>query len=86
MGHMIYGVLQMGGGGKAMSERYKAFIRELKARLLETDTTPAAAAEFLRVSVTTMYNWLNLRTVMDGENMLLVIDLLMGGRYGRRTA
>lgn len=25
-----------------MSERYKAFIRELKARLLETDTTPAA--------------------------------------------
>lgn len=28
----------------AMSERYKAFIRELKARMLETDTTPAAAA------------------------------------------
>lgn len=68
-----------------MSERYKAFIRELKARMLETDTTPSAAAAFLRVSVTTMYNWLNLRTVMDGENMLLVIDLLMGGRYSRRT-
>lgn len=69
-----------------MSERYKAFIRELKARLLETGTTPAAAAEFLGVSAGTMYNWLNLRTVMDGENMLQVIDLLMGGRYSRRTA
>lgn len=67
-----------------MSERYKAFIRELKARLLESGTTPAAAAKFLRVSVVTMYNWLNLRTVMDGENMLLVIDLLMGGRYNRK--
>ena len=69
-----------------MSERYKAFIRELKARLLETDTTPAAAAEFLHVSTETVYNWLNLKTVMDGENMLLVIDLLMGGRYSGRTA
>ena len=69
-----------------MSERYKAFIRELKARLLETDTTPAAAAAFLHVSTATVYNWLNLKTVMDGENMLLVIDLLMGGRYSRRTA
>ena len=44
----------------------------------------AAAAKFLRVSVSTMYNWINLRTVMDGENMLLAIDLLMGGRYIRR--
>lgn len=67
-----------------MTERYKKFIRQIKARLLETDTTPAAAAEFLRVSVGTMYNWLNLRTVMDGENMLLVIDLFMGGRYSRK--
>ena len=69
-----------------MSERYKAFIRELKARMLETGTTPAAAAAFLHVSTSTVYNWLNLKTVMDGENMLLVIDLLMGGRYSRRTA
>lgn len=69
-----------------MSERYKAFIRELKARLLETGTTPSAAAAFLHVSTLTMYNWLNLKTVMDGENMLMVIDLLMGGRYSRRTA
>lgn len=67
-----------------MTVRYKAFIREMKARMLESGTTPAAAAKFLRVSVSTMYNWINLRTVMDGESMLLVIDLLMGGRYIRR--
>ena len=69
-----------------MSERYKAFIRELKARMLESGTMPAAVAELLHVSTATVYNWLNLKTVMDGENMLLVIDLLMGGRYTRRTA
>lgn len=69
-----------------MTERYKEFIRELKARMLESGTTPAAAAKIMRVSVSTMYNWINLRTVIDGENMLLAIDLLMGGRYDRRTA
>ena len=68
-----------------MSERYKAFIRELKARMLELGTMPVAVAELLHVSTATVYNWLNLKTVMDGENMLLVIDLLMGGRYSRRT-
>lgn len=69
-----------------MTVRYKAFIREMKARMLESGTTPAAASKIMRVSVSTMYNWINLRTVMDGENMLLAVDLLMGGRYDRRTA
>lgn len=67
-----------------MTARYKAFIREMKSRMLESGTTPAAAAKIIRVSVSTMYNWINLRTVMDGENMLLAIDLLMGGRYSRK--
>lgn len=67
-----------------MTVRYKAFIREMKFRMLESGTTLAAAAKILRVSVSTMYNWINLRTVMDGENMLLAIDLLMGGKYDRR--
>ena len=68
-----------------MNEEEKS-LEEMAALLERAGNLDAAAAELLHVSTATVYNWLNLKTVMDGENMLLVIDLLMGGRYSRRTA
>ena len=67
-----------------MSDGYKAFIRELRGRMIELNLTPATAAEYVRVSTTTFYNWLGMRTVMSGEDMVRIIDTLMGGKYEKR--
>lgn len=67
-----------------MSDGYKAFIRELKRRMIELNLTPQTAAEYMRVSKTTFYNWLAFRTVMSGEDMIRIINNLFGGKYEKR--
>lgn len=67
-----------------MSDNYKAFVRELKRRMIELNLTPKTAAEYMKVGQTTMYNWLNMRTTMSGEDMIRIIDTLMGGKYEKR--
>ena len=67
-----------------MSDSYIAFIRELRRRLIELNLTPQAAAEYVGCSKTTFYNWLSLRTTMSGEDMIRIINRLMGGRYEKR--
>ena len=64
-----------------MSENYKCFIRELKRVMAINNMTPSIAAEYMKVSKATFYNWLGFKTVMSGDDMIRVIDVLMGGRY-----
>ena len=64
-----------------MSESYKSFIRELKRTMAINNLTPAIAAESMKVSKSTFYNWLGMKTVMSGDDMIRIIDVLMGGRY-----
>ena len=64
-----------------MTDGYKAFVREMKRRMIELNLTPQTAAEYVGVSRTTFYNWLNMKTVMSGEDMIRIICSLMGGRY-----
>ena len=67
-----------------MTDNYKSFIRQLKGRLIELNLTPKLAADYMRVSHSTFYNWLNMKTTMSGEDMLRIIHVLMGGRYEKR--
>ena len=67
-----------------MSDSYIAFVRELKRRMIELNLTPTSASEYMKVSKSTFHNWLNMNTVMSGEDLLRVIDTLMGGRYEKR--
>lgn len=67
-----------------MTQRYREFIYELKRRMIELNLTPSTASEYMKVAKSTFYNWLNLKTVMSGEDMLRCIDTLMGGRYEKR--
>jgi predicted transcriptional regulator len=66
-----------------MSDSYKAFIRELKRCMIERNLTPQSAADYVRVCRSTFYNWLNMRTVMSGDDMIRIIDNLMDGHYRR---
>lgn len=67
-----------------MSDDYKAFVRELKRRMIELNLTPKTAAEYMRVSTTTFYNWLAFKTTMSGEDMVRIINNLFGGKYEKR--
>lgn len=67
-----------------MSDNYKAFARELKRRMIELNLTPTTAADYMKVSKSTFYNWLNMNTTMSGEDMIRIIDNLFGGRYEKR--
>ena len=64
-----------------MTDGYKAFVREMKRRMIELNLTPQTAAEYVGVSRTTFYNGLNMKTVMSGEDMIRIIGSIMGGRY-----
>ena len=62
-----------------MSNSYKSFIRKMKRAMVETHISPGKAAKLVGVSLTTLYNWISLRTVMSGDDMLKVIKMIMGG-------
>ena len=67
-----------------MTDEYKAFIREMRGRMVELNLTPQSAAEYIGCSKTTFCNWLGMRTVMSGEDMIRIINRLMEGRYEKR--
>ena len=65
-----------------MSERYKAFIRELKRIMMEKNIRPCDLAKILHTTPSTVYYWLRLEHVINGQIMLEIIDKVMGGTYG----
>lgn len=65
-----------------MSDEYRYFIRELKRHMMEQKLTPTDVAGMVRVRFSTVYNWLNFRTIMNGSDMLQIIDKIMDGRIG----
>ena len=65
-----------------MSDEYRYFIRELKRHMVEQELTPRAVADVLNVRFQTVYNWLAFRTIMNGSDMLEIIDKIMDGRIG----
>lgn len=64
-----------------MSDLYKNFIRRFKAACAENRLSIQEVAEITRVGRTTVYNWFNFKSVMDGESMLRAIEFIMGGNY-----
>lgn len=65
-----------------MSDEYRYFIRELKRHMMEQKLTPTDVAGMVHVRFSTVYNWLNFRTIMNGSDMLQIIDKIMDGRIG----
>lgn len=62
-----------------MSDSYRAFIRNMKLRMVEMNLSPRDAASLINVSLTTLYNWMAFRTIMSGDDMIKVIRMIMGG-------
>lgn len=65
-----------------MSDEYRYFIRELKRHMMEQKLTPTDVAGMVHVRFSTVYNWLSFRTIMNGSDMLQIIDKIMDGRIG----
>lgn len=65
-----------------MSDEYRYFIRELKRHMMEQKLTPTDVAGMVNVRFQTVYNWLSFRTIMNGSDMLQIIDKIMDGRIG----
>ena len=65
-----------------MSDEYRYFIRELKRHMMEQKLTPTDVAGMVHVRFQTVYNWLSFRTIMNGSDMLQIIDKIMDGRIG----
>ena len=65
-----------------MSDEYRYFIRELKRHMMEQKLTPTDVADMVHVRFTTVYNWLRFKTIMNGSDMLQIIDKIMDGRIG----
>lgn len=65
-----------------MSDEYRYFIRELKRHMMEQKLTPTDVAGMVHVRFQTVYNWLAFRTIMNGSDMLQIIDKIMDGRIG----
>lgn len=65
-----------------MSDEYRYFIRELKRHMVEQGLTPADVADMVHVRFTTVYHWLRFKTIMNGSDMLQIIDKIMDGRIG----
>ena len=64
-----------------MTDGYKAFVREMRRRMIEMNLTPQTAAEFVGVGKSTFYKWINMKTVMSGDDMIRIIDTMMFGKY-----
>lgn len=65
-----------------MSDEYRYFIRELKRHMMEQKLTPTDVTGMVNVRFQTVYNWLSFRTIMNGSDMLQIIDKIMDGRIG----
>lgn len=67
-----------------MNEPYKAFVRDFHRCLLELGISVPEAAAVLYRCPQTVNNWLNYKSVMEGDDMALIIAKFMHGRYERR--
>lgn len=67
-----------------MTDQYKAFVREFRRRTIEYNMSMKQISEMLNRSPVAIYGWLRYATVMSGEDMIRIINLLMGGRYEKR--
>lgn len=67
-----------------MTDQYKAFVREFRRRTIEYNMSMKQISEMLNRSPVTICGWLRYATVMSGEDMIRIINLLMGGRYEKR--
>ena len=67
-----------------MTDQYKAFVREFWRRTIEYNMSMKQISALLYRSPVTIYGWLRYATVMSGEDMIRIINLLMGGRYEKR--
>ena len=50
--------------------------------MMEQELRPIDVALMLNVRFSTVYNWLSFRTIMNGSDMLQIIDKIMDGRIG----
>lgn len=68
-----------------MSDKYKAFVREMKRRMFEHGITPCALAKMLGRNHSTVYYWLRMKTTINGEDMLEIMSILWEDEYEQRS-
>ena len=61
-----------------MSDMYRAFLRRFQAETLGQGMSVKQVAEIMRVHPKTVYGWFALRSVMDGDSVIMAINI-MGG-------
>lgn len=62
-----------------MSDTYKNFVRHLKAASAIKNLSIQDVADITNVSRSTVYNWFNFKSVMDGESVIRAILYIMDG-------
>lgn len=62
-----------------MSDTYKNFVRYLKAASVIKNLSIQDVADITNVSRSTVYNWFNFKSVMDGESVIRAILYIMDG-------
>lgn len=62
-----------------MSDTYKNFVRYLKAASAIKNLSIQDVADITNVSRSTVYNWFNFKSVMDGESVIRAILYIMDG-------
>ena len=61
-----------------MTEKYKAFIGKLATEMHRQGLKPIDVARKMNVGQSTVYNWISLRTIMSGCDLLRAGELFMG--------